>query len=325
MDPVVTAIVLASAFMHALWNALVKVDGDRLMAMAVIMGLTAALSPVLIVLSPPIAAESWKYLVLSAALNNLYFFLLIESYRVGDLSHAYPLARGSAPLLVALGSAIFAGERLGPGGIAGVLLVSAGIMSLVAGSRFDPRIRRRAIGYPLATGATIAAYTVVDGIGVRLSGSPVGYIGWLFALFAFPIVLVAIVSRGTEAIDFLRTRWRSAGLAALFNFGSYGARHLRPEPRCDGARLRAAGNQCDHRCPHRCGSAQGTVRTNSNRRCVPGRGRGGHDSSGRMIPGHIPGSRGSGALALAGPANESPDRHSFTARRSGHGAWRSPI
>ena len=223
MDPVVTVIVLASAFMHALWNALVKVDGDRLMAMAVIVGLTAALSPILIVLSPPIAAESWKYLVISAALNNLYFFLLIESYRFGDLSHAYPLARGSAPLLVALGSAIFAGERLGSGGIAGVLLVSAGIMSLVAGGgRFDPRIRRRAIGYPLATGATIAAYTVVDGIGVRMSGSPVGYIGWLFALFAIPIVLVAIVSRRAEAIVFLRARWRAAGLAALFNFGSYG-------------------------------------------------------------------------------------------------------
>ena len=222
MDPVVTVIVLASAFMHALWNALVKVDGDRLMAMAVIMGLTAALSPVLIVLSPPIAAESWKFLLLSAALNNLYFFLLIESYRVGDLSHAYPLARGSAPLLVALGSAMFAGERLGPWGIAGVLLVSAGIMSLVAGGRFDPHIRRRAIGFPLATGAMIAAYTVVDGIGVRMSGSPGGYIGWLFALFAIPIVLVAVATRRTEAIAFLRTRWRPAGLAAIFNFGSYG-------------------------------------------------------------------------------------------------------
>ena len=222
MEPVVTAIVLASAFMHALWNALVKVDGDRLMAMAVIMGLTAALSPVLIVASPPIAAESWKYLLLSAALNNVYFFFLIESYRVGDLSHAYPIARGSAPLLVAIGSAVFAGERLGAGGIAGVLLVSAGIMSLVAGSRFDPSIRWRAIGYPLATGTMIAAYTVVDGIGVRMSGSPVGYIGWLFALFAIPIVLVAIVSRRREAIVFLRTRWRPAGLAALFNFGSYG-------------------------------------------------------------------------------------------------------
>ena len=208
--------------MHAVWNALVKVDGDRLMAMAVIMGLTAVLSPVLIVFSPPIAPESWKYLVISAALNNLYFFLLIESYRVGDLSHAYPLARGSAPLLVALGSAIFAGERLGPGSIAGVFLVSVGIMSLVAGSRFDPHIRRRAIGYPLATGVTIAAYTVVDGVGVRLSGSPAGYIGWLFALFAIPIVLAAVVSRRAGAIDFLRARWRPAGLAALFNFGSYG-------------------------------------------------------------------------------------------------------
>ena len=222
MDPVVTAIVLASACMHAVWNALVKVDGDRLMAMAVIVGLTAVLSPVLILSSPPIAPESWKYVVISAALNNLYFFLLIESYRVGDLSYAYPLARGSAPLLVAVGAALFAGERLGPGGIAGVCLVSLGIMSLVAGSRFDPRIRWRAIGYPLATGATIAAYTVVDGVGVRLSGSPTGYIGWLFALFAIPIVLTAAVTRRGEAIDFLRARWRPAGLAAAFNFGSYG-------------------------------------------------------------------------------------------------------
>ena len=141
------------------------------------------------------------------------------------------------------------------------------------------------IGYPLATGATIAAYTVVDGIGVRMSGSPVGYIGWLFALFAIPIVLVAIVSRRAEAIVFLRARWRAAGLAALFNFGSYGlaifalslgamahVSALRETSVIIAALIGA-------------GRAQGTVRTCSIGRGGPGRLRGGHDPPGWLMRG----------------------------------------
>lgn len=222
MDPFVIVIVLASAVMHATWNALVKVGDDRLMGMATVIVVTALLAPVLILLAPAPAPASWKFIALSALLNNVYFFLLIAAYRYGDLSHAYPLARGSAPLLVAVGSVLFAGEYLAPTAIIGVALVCGGIVSLLLSSGYGLRSGWRTVVYPLATGVMIAAYTVIDGIGVRLSGSPAGFIGWLFLLFALPIMVIALVMRGAQAGHFLRRRWRPALVAGLLNFGSYG-------------------------------------------------------------------------------------------------------
>lgn len=222
MDASVIAIVLASAVMHATWNALVKLDDDRLLSMAVVIGVTALLAPVLLLLGPAPAPVSWKFIILSALLNNAYFLFLIEAYRVGDLSHAYPLARGSAPLLVALGAVTLAGEELDVMQLAGVGLVSGGIVSLLLSAGYGLRGGWRSIVYPLATGVMIAAYTVVDGIGVRLSGNPAGYIGWLFLLFAIPIVAIAVARRRGQTVAFVRKRWKAAGLAGLLNFGSYG-------------------------------------------------------------------------------------------------------
>ena len=222
MEPFVIVIVLASAVMHASWNALVKVGEDRLMSMATVIVVTALLAPVLLMLAPAPAPASWKFIALSALLNNVYFFLLIAAYRYGDLSHAYPLARGSAPLLVAAGSVLFAGEHLAPIALVGVALVCGGIVSLLLSSGYALRNGWRTMVYPLATGVMIAAYTVIDGIGVRLSGSPAGFIGWLFVLFAVPIIVIALVTRRAQAGRFLRQRWRPALIAGLLNFGSYG-------------------------------------------------------------------------------------------------------
>lgn len=208
--------------MHATWNAVVKVGDDRLLSMAVVIGVTALLAPLLLVLGPAPAPASWKFIVLSALLNNAYFLFLIQAYRVGDLSHAYPLARGSAPLLVAAGAVALAGEKLSVGQLVGIGLVSGGIVSLLLSAGYGLRGGWRSIVYPLATGVMIAAYTVVDGIGVRLSGNPAGYIGWLFLLFAIPIVAIAVVRRRRDAAAFLRKSWKPAVLAGFLNFGSYG-------------------------------------------------------------------------------------------------------
>ncbi|MFQ5995113.1 MAG: EamA family transporter [Acidiferrobacterales bacterium] len=222
MEPFVIAIVLASAVMHAIWNAVVKVGDDRLMSMAVAIGVTALLAPLLLLVGPAPAPASWKFILLSALLNNAYFLFLIEAYRVGDLSHAYPLARGSAPLLVAVGSVAFAGEQLSVVELIGVGLVSGGIASLLFSADYGLRGGWRSIVYPLATGVMIASYTVVDGIGVRLSGNPAAYIGWLFVFFAGPILLLAALRRRTQAITFLRLSWKPAAIAGVLNFGSYG-------------------------------------------------------------------------------------------------------
>ncbi|MCC2112566.1 MAG: EamA family transporter [Hyphomicrobiales bacterium] len=116
-----------------------------------------------------------------------YYAFLLTSYRLGDLSQVYPVARGIAPVLVAIGGWLFAGEVLNSGSWGAILLVSFGI-SLLAANAYRQRASSAAIFAALATGATIATYSVVDGLGARISQNPLGYIGWLFlfeGLFAF--------------------------------------------------------------------------------------------------------------------------------------------
>jgi drug/metabolite transporter (DMT)-like permease len=222
MEPVAIALVLTAAVMHATWNAVVKVDGDRLMTMAVVISTTGLLAPLLLLHGPPPAPESWPYIVLSALLNNAYFLFLIEAYRFGDLSHVYPIARGSAPLLVAAGAWGFAGEHLSITEFTGVIVISVGIISLVWGSGLKFGTETPAMVFALLTGLMIAVYTVVDGIGVRLSGNPAGFIGWLFILNPIPILAIALVRRRSQAWVYLRTNWRPAVLGGFLNLGSYG-------------------------------------------------------------------------------------------------------
>ena len=222
MDSFVIFLALTAAVLHAFWNALVKVGDDRLMTMAVVIFTTGLLSPILLLVGPPPAPESWAYIGASVVLNNIYFLFLIEAYRVGDLSHAYPLARGSAPLMVAVGAMLFSEEMLGIGELVGIAMISGAIVSLVFFAGGGHQKGWRTIVYPIFTGLMIASYTVVDGIGVRLSGSPSGFIGWLFLLSPFPITFIAIVRRWEKVIGFLQFSWRPSVLAGCLNFGSYG-------------------------------------------------------------------------------------------------------
>ncbi len=222
MDAFAVTLVLVAAVLHATWNAIIKIDADRLVSMAVMVGTTGLISPFLLMFGPAPAGESWPFILLSALLNNAYFLFLIEAYRVGDLSHAYPLARGSAPIMVAGGAALFAGEYLQGRELAGVAIVSGGIMGLMFFGGSTLKGGWRSIVYPLATGLMIAAYTVVDGIGVRLSGSPAGYIGWLFILSALPLVTIALLRRRRGVIEILRGSWRYPLLGGCLNLGSYG-------------------------------------------------------------------------------------------------------
>ncbi len=222
MEPLVIVLVLSAAVMHAVWNSILKVGTDRLMTMAVVIGVGGLLSFTLMIGGPAPAPESWFYIVLSAAIHCAYFFFLIQAYEVGDLSHAYPLARGSAPLMVAVGGAWFADEFLSPLEIVAVCLVSAGIISLMlAGGGGSYRKNWRTLAYPLATGVMIAAYTVTDGLGVRLSGNPASYIGWLFLLSALPIVAFAIHRRRRAVLDFLSAHGKRAIAGGVLAFTAY--------------------------------------------------------------------------------------------------------
>ena len=184
--------VLLAAVLHATWNALLKGGQDRL-ATFVLLDLTGVVLCTLAVpLLPGPAPASWGFIALSTLIHTGYKLLLIESYRTGgDLSQVYPLARGSAPLLVAGFAGLVVGERLGPLRLAGVLVVCVGLVLLVGVNGRQVAAHRRAVGFALATGVSIAAYTVADGLGVRRSGSALAYIAWLFLAEGLPLPVYA--------------------------------------------------------------------------------------------------------------------------------------
>ncbi len=214
MDPsttlslTVTLAVLAAAVTHATWNAIAHGIKDQTLAFALIGigGITVSI-PLVIVAALP-RSSSWPYLLASIAIHVFYNLLLMQCYRLGEFSQVYPLARGISPLVVTILAAMFVHEHLGLLQVAGVVVVSAGLAFLVFGGR---RPGRGAFLAAVGTGLTIAAYTTVDGVGVRLSASPVGYIGWLMVLQSLCVPLFAAVRRR----DVLLKQPRRILLAAL--------------------------------------------------------------------------------------------------------------
>ncbi|AFJ88694.1 Permease of the drug/metabolite transporter (DMT) superfamily [Burkholderia vietnamiensis] len=175
--------VLCAAFLHASWNALVRSSGDRLRSATVLQIAIGLFALLFLPAAAPIAAASWACVVASAAIHVVYTLLLVRAYEHGDLSVAYPVARGTAPLLVTLGAAAFAGERLSAGAQCGLVLICAGIMAIGLERRAGAAHRmKQVLPIAFATGVSIAAYSVVDGIGVRESGSTIGYAAWTFVL-----------------------------------------------------------------------------------------------------------------------------------------------
>jgi drug/metabolite transporter (DMT)-like permease len=221
LSPVVVLAVLAAAVVHAIWNAIMHGIKDQLVAFG-LLGAGGALASVpLIALAAAPRTASWPYLAASVVIHLLYCVLLMRSYRFGEFSQVYPIARGTSPLVVTVLSAVFVHERLAPAEIAGVLVVSAGMATLTLGGlRRDTD--RTAILAAIATGLTIASYTTVDGVGVRASHSAAGYTGWLMLLQSADMLIVAAVIRRRELTAQPRPlllRGTAAGVLSLVAYG----------------------------------------------------------------------------------------------------------
>jgi len=189
MTAEVFIIVLVAAFMHAAWNAVVKGAADRTITFGLIS--TGHTLPALIVVPflPLPDPQMIPFIIASTIIHWGYYYLLNMSYRAGDLSLVYPIARGSTPLLVALSALLVLGEDLSAAGWVGLLLVSGGIVILgLRPSRAGRPVL--AIALALGTAATIAAYSLVDGIGVRISDRAFSYIAWLFIAEGFVIFFI---------------------------------------------------------------------------------------------------------------------------------------
>lgn len=203
MTLAVTAAVLVAAVTHAGWNAIAHRITDKLVGFALISGGGLLIGLALLPFVPVPAAPAWPYLLGSAALHIAYYALLMRSFELGDFGQAYPIARGSAPLVVTVLAALFAHEVPDGWAAAGIVLSCAGLTGVALWGLRGRAPDRSAIGAALATGLSIAVYTVVDGLGVRASGSSLGYVAWLMTV------------QGTVIPAYALWRWRGSAAARL--------------------------------------------------------------------------------------------------------------
>ncbi|MFD9211077.1 EamA family transporter [Streptomyces sioyaensis] len=235
MTPLVVAAVLLAAVTHASWNALAHGIRDQLLAFTLVGGGGALCGLAMAAVTPLPAAGAWPYLLASAVLHIVYQALLMQSFRLGEFGQMYPIARGTAPLVVTVLAAVFVHEVPGGWALAGVALASAGLVGVAlwgirAGGTSHAlkamgegtRPHWPAIIAALATGLAIASYTTVDGLGVRASGSSLGYIAWLMLLEGIVIPAYALATRRRQLLTELRPvalRGLAGGVLSVFAYG----------------------------------------------------------------------------------------------------------
>lgn len=219
MPPLAIFAALSSALIHASWNAALKRGGDRAADAFLVAVGGLGVGAALIAWLGPLPAQALPYLALSVAIHLAYWFTLFKGYDAGDLSHVYTLSRGTAPMLVAIGAALTAGEIPPPLKALGIVLVSCGVLLVGA----SPNAPLRATAWALAIGLCISGYSLVDALGARAAGDAVQYLGWTTALMSIPMIGFAFWRRGARRLlESARVApWRGVGIGVI-SFAGYG-------------------------------------------------------------------------------------------------------
>ena len=218
----VTLLVLLAALMHASWNAIAKTATVTLLEITTMAVAAAVVCAIVLPFMPFPERASWPWLAASTLLHFLYFVALVGAYEWGDLSHAYPLMRGLAPMLVALCGIMLFDDHLSPQMWLGVVLISSGVLLPFLMRRTGFGMPGKGTLFALGNAEIIASYTLVDGMGTRLSSTPVAYCLWLFVFDALPITAWAISRHGNRVWTYMRGRWRPGVIGGLLTVGSYG-------------------------------------------------------------------------------------------------------
>lgn len=220
-DSIVVGVVLLAAVAHAGWNFLAKRMGDQVVAFWLINTTSVVCGAGMWAIAGSPRPSAWPYLGASVLLHVAYNVTLLQSYRFGDLSRVYPLARGLAPLLVTGGAALVAGENLGTLQLVGIAIVAGGLVSLVwiGGT---PRVGgTRSIVLASATGVLIAAYSLCDGLGVRHAHDTVGYAGVLFLLESCLVVIGITAWRRRVVPGRVSREWAMGVCGGILSVATY--------------------------------------------------------------------------------------------------------
>ncbi len=222
----VVGVVLCAALLHASWNAMIKSGGDKAAdtALVTVAGAVIAL-PFLLWAGLP-ESGTWPYLLASLLIHVGYYIALVEAYRHGELGLTYPIMRGFAPLLVALGSSAFIGEAPSAAAWLGIVGITLGVALVGLAHPGEALHHRRALLFAFVNAALIAIYTTVDGVGVRVNGGAMRYVLLLFVLdgFLYPALVWRrrSVAQRVELAAYVRRRWPVATLGGGASIGAYG-------------------------------------------------------------------------------------------------------
>jgi drug/metabolite transporter (DMT)-like permease len=215
----VTLLVLSAAVMHATWNAFVKAGNDKAVMQCLVIFFGGIPGLIILPFVPLPDPACWPYLVGSVLAHSVYYFTLVEAYRFGALSQTYPIARGSAPLLIAIASLVIANEHLNGGEWLGLIIACAGLISLAGIPKAG---EGRSILFAFATSLGIACYSVLDGLGVRSTANGLSYITWLLALEMIPVGLAFLWLRRGRAMASLKQNFKRGlfgGIIAGIGYG----------------------------------------------------------------------------------------------------------
>lgn len=222
MDSFVLAVTLIAAALHAGWNALLKLRVEPRIA-TTLLGISSGMVALPICLFVPLPEPvAWWFIGASALIHLVYFQALGLAYETGDLGQVYPLARGSAPLLTAMGMSAI-GEPIGLLGWLGVVLLASGVLALsLKGGRVSTRIEVRAVGFALLTALTIGAYTIIDGLGARSVTNVGSYVAWSFVASAVVLVAFGTYRWGNGLVTAFRGSAWQLLLGGCMSVGAYG-------------------------------------------------------------------------------------------------------
>jgi drug/metabolite transporter (DMT)-like permease len=212
--------VLGAAFLHALWNALIKVGTSKVGGMVILSIVEVPIGLTVVAFSGPIDRAAIPWVIAAGCAHFAYKFFLTYAYDRGDLSRVYPIARGAAPMVVALVGAVILADAVSPRQYFAIAVLAGGIL-LMARGVFTGGEDRRLVPFALGSALATATYTLIDGMGARVSGAPIAYVAWVFVADGLFFTFGMLALRGWDVIPRELQAWRLGTVASAASYGAY--------------------------------------------------------------------------------------------------------
>jgi drug/metabolite transporter (DMT)-like permease len=222
MTAAVTVAVLVAAFCHASWNAMIRLRGDKIISITLLVTGAGILALPGLFVVPMLPAAAWPFLIASAVIHVGYNTCLALAYHHGELTKVYPLVRGSAPLTTLVVALLFLDEAVDRSEAAGIVVVAAGIMALALDRGWRVLIAApQTLVYAAITSLCITGYTIADGLGARTAGNAHSYVIWLFVLDALPMLAGVLIVKRRAFLDAIGENWIAGLLGGALSLAAY--------------------------------------------------------------------------------------------------------